>query len=681
MPPFRFVSRTVPRLVESYSYDAATGPKTRAQQYELSHKDAEFLASDARTLRGMPVNINHRPGASVGKVLKAWVDKGAMYHLGTVDDEAIKKEMRGGNLRNVSLFHVRKPLSNVELTLCALKGSRDDSGVIEIFDDVDNAALRTKIPALVAASDEELSGSACPADPDVESERVHYSRFAALVAATDTEVVALAPLYTDATQHAVLGMTSSTESMSQLPPLPLTTPAVAPPAVQEESKQQVTFQRADGTQVSFDKRTPTAEEEEAKQHRVCDELEVKLEKFEKEGVVPDDAKPDDTYEQYLMRKFGDVRIMSNAMRKRMMEQNVKQLQAAAERAEELAQLKQAHTQQAQVFSNTMTSVLNKHGHKMPLAPKFGEVEQARAMNDTQRMLTWSQGLAAATDNEVLRNDMEVQRYRAQKEAEDARARASQLQIRAEAEKRATQEAAALTARMDAMYQQQRQQRPASGSYTPTQTQAQAPPQPQQTVDPRLLRPRMLSADKYFNPHDPHREAKMQQLLRHASVPGMPGMVLMPSRQEYAKANGIAAPAQEKGVHAPRQLYTPGVFVAASDEEILSSGDTGLAAAYFNPMAVCLDKAAMHAQASNLPLHPSTATRKVWVGPGMNVPRELHDRIYNARSYQSDAPDPMRHAKETMRRSLNATLDDPSSRWPEYCFSTWQGKDKEARRRY
>lgn len=667
----RFVSRTVPRLVEKYSYDEAVGPATPAQGFELTRQDAEILASDVRTLTSMDVNVNHRPDAPVGKVVKAWVHGNSMYHLGTVHDEATKKELRAGNLRNTSLFHMRHPrLCNVELTLCALKGSRPGSGVIDIYDDdVDNAALRSKVPALVAASDEELNGYALDEKDDFESQRAHYLRYAAVAASSETLGV-VAPLFEDPSKSVLLRMTSAEAPMPDSIPVQGLPAAPAPVAAAAQAPAPaatttVAFTKSDGTAVSFEKKVPV---EGSVPPRASEELEAKMKKFEEEGAAPDDAQPGETYLEYLVRKFADSKqIPSQAMKNRILKDRLEGMKEIARVREEATKEISKLREEKQVYSNTVAPLLAKYGDRFQPGTTFGEVEQARAQNNAALLAEQAVRLSAvaASDRELFRQrtELEIQRQNATRAAEEAAARTQELRIRAAAEERETAESTALRAQMGSFWRN-----------------APAPQQQQQRTSSSSSPPQNYSANRLWNLNqelEHENPVDQQQIMNyHKKKEVRPNMVLLRTREEFARAHGIAPP--KDAMPAP---YMAGQYCAASDDEIYHTRDDHTIRAHSNPWAMGLDKISMLCARDKVSMDDclrTTRTREVYrdgdLGAGL-----FRRLLYSNEGGVGEAPNPMRHARETQLTAARELALGQRKPWPDHCIPGWRKPPQKPRR--
>lgn len=662
----RIVSRTVPHLVEAYPYDAATGPRSREESFLLTRGDAEVLANDTRTMQSMPLNLNHRPDAPVGKVAKGWVHDNSLYHLAVVHDEFTKSALRKGDLRNTSLFHVAKPrLSNVELTLCALKGSRPGSGVIDIYDDdVDNAGLRARVPGLIAASDEELNGYEPDEKDDYANERTYYSRYATVAASAEIPTVVV-PSFADAAQPAALRMSSSeilpanpAAAASVGPPAPMQTEETPSPAIgggaAAATTTTVSFTKADGSTVSFEKKVP---EEGSRPPRASDELEAKMKAFEEKGVRPDDALPDENYQDYLMRKFSDSKMIpSQAMKMRIMKDRLEGMKEKAKMRDEAAQ-------QAQVFSNAAAPLLAKYGDKFQPGTTFGEVEQARAQNNALLLAEQAARLnaVAASDHELFRQrtEMEIKRAEAIRQAEEASAHAQELRIRAAAEERETAESAALRAQMSSLYRapaaQQQPQRMNSSSSSSNNP---------------YLASRIWDLGREIEHEDPMKQQQIMSYLRGKTMAGKPNQVLLRTREEYAKANGIAPPAGSLG-----KPYVAGQYVACSDDEIFGSNNDHTIRAYTNPWSMGLDKISMTAAARGVPMDGvlrSMQTREVLRTDASNPEyRSWRRGLYSNEGGVGEAPNPMRHATASIMTAQRETMLGLRPAWPAHCLPGWQ----------
>jgi hypothetical protein len=597
----RIVTKTVAKLVPQYSYDPNTGPQNRQQSLELSREDADKLANDKRTLLSCPLNLNHRPGAPVGRVLKGWVENDGLYHCVKVFDEDTKQKLREGHFRNVSLFHTLSPhLMNLELTLCALKGSREDTGVIQIFEEDDQRS------SMVSASDDEISAEI---DPDVESERTHYKKYY-MTAASDDHLpfATTAPLFSNQSESVTIMATAA-------PTQPETAPTTVAPA-----------------------------EEEKQKHRPWDEWKAILDKFQNEGVRPSDSMENEPYDCYLLRLMhrypGNIPL---ELRERIMLSNI-------DLQNRNVQMKEEQSRLNQLRANQVSTLLAKFGHRASPSITHEAVERARRENDDAKMQEFQDRMMmiAASDAEMQPAapstpsptfEAEMRLVQARKEAAEAEQRSSEFRIRQLADERMLQDqmrkadmekkllGAYLPAPSSTSQYQPPPPRPAGVGQNPY-----SPPPPNSPAGmhrAEMTREQQLHMDgqQYFStrPNAPHpplppppqsggmavtpynqrrvvpisafsvpdggKQQWQQQMLQQRGVAGRPDSVMMRSTKEFMNAYNVKAPALAEGHRLKNNVYTAGTqWVAASDDELFASGDTVRIQAATHWMGQCMDKA-------------------------------------------------------------------------------------------
>jgi len=334
----KFCCRTVPQLVAEVppARPDMTKEESIARRMAMTRSLAEKLVQDKRSLAKMPVGFDHKQ-AVVGKAPRAYIYDNALYHIGEIDESTLLGKQVAGHLRRgeitqVSLTHVPDnpelgvKAANIELSLCTLEGARPGSGVIRIWDDdVD------KVPADSLLSEEEE-------DPEVESfERERLWYLGQLVAASlELATQAVVPEFEHPDRHVTVAMSSSSAAEPSAPP-----PSIPAP------------------------KTPSMGEL----------LEERMEKFEKHGVRPEDAKEDDTYEVYLMRAFeSSPNVISNALRERWMRMMVS-----------LAKARMDAEEQARSMSSLSESIVKKHGVRANPPFTVDEWREAERQRDTPRL--------------------------------------------------------------------------------------------------------------------------------------------------------------------------------------------------------------------------------------------------------------------------------------------------------
>lgn len=356
----RFLSRTVPKLWDAIPEKGVLSPKEH--QYAMTKATAQKLVTNKRSLNGLPVALNHRPGVFPGKVTGAYVHNDAMYHIGHIDETSsvgaeVAKLIRSGSNRNVSLTHYEPgngEALNLELSLCTLKGARDGSGIIHVWEDNELPP-----PGAVQNGEEQMDK-----EPDVEyeKERQHYMN--QLVFASEEIAELSVPQFGQSDQTVTLVMSDSSS------------PSEAPAAMVVEHQEE---------------------------KRKCDILEEKLRKFKDENIRPDDAQENETYPVYLMRVFGSGNnTISEALRRRVLEQNI----------ESMENFNQQRASYSAMTNNMLAPVLNKLGARGEQVCSSEELQEAVKRMDTPKLQDIYQQLMLVTASEEMQ---EKERQRKQQE--------------------------------------------------------------------------------------------------------------------------------------------------------------------------------------------------------------------------------------------------------------------------
>lgn len=359
----RFTCKTVPRLCDTPTpwREDLTPQEARLLHYEMTVSTAEKLLAHEPSMKGLPVALNHRPGATTGQVTGGYIFNDALYHQGYIDESTplgreVANYIREGRMTSVSLTHF--PTDNpwsLELSLCTLNGARPGSGIIEFTEDDPDTPFTPDTP-----------------DESTQRTREHYLTQRAMVMASEefqsTTVISV-PTYNSTETNTPLVVTM-TEPAPQ--PQPATTPAPAPQPQPEAEKV-----------------TPPPPQPDVSK-RESELLEEKLQEWDA-GRKPADARAEDSYSTYLMRIVAEGgNVMSSKLRERIM-RNFMESQDKARQQEEWVN----------GLANVVEPLVRKHGVRANPPISVEELREAARQRDLPRIEQYQSRLLAVQASEEM----------------------------------------------------------------------------------------------------------------------------------------------------------------------------------------------------------------------------------------------------------------------------------------
>jgi hypothetical protein len=392
----RFVCKTVPKLWDELPPEGVLSPRER--HLAMTRQTAERLIACKRSMRGLQLKLNHRPGVSPGRVLGAYIYNDALYHVAELDETTLAgaemaKSVRDGSHRQVSLTHFQRPDGrgapvNLELSLCTGNGARTGSGIIEIRDD---------IPEGVVMASAEFSGEDDDNKERDEFEREREYYLGCLVAASEDAASLSVPSYNQ--PELLTSIVLSSSAMEQTNP-----PPPSPPVAAQQ---------------------PAAPAPAVVEKRQSELLEERLARFKNDGVVPDDARPNESYFVYLMRNFSENGSMvSSAMRDRVMEELANKTEAQSSLAKQLAEQKAQYEGEISDYTRSIVEPLvRKFGSRAPVPVSLDELKEASSRLDKPRLMNMASNMMAvqASDEMAQHQQMMADRERMVRQEQEAMA--------------------------------------------------------------------------------------------------------------------------------------------------------------------------------------------------------------------------------------------------------------------
>ena len=321
-------------------------------------------------------------------MLGGYIWNDALYHLAEVDESTpigaeIAQSIREGHHRQVSLTHYQGPDGeplNLELSLCTGKGAREGSGIIEVWPD-DKPLPEGFVSASAEESDME--------EDNYRKEQQYYLNH--LVSASEEATSVVVPQFANPEASVTLVMSSSS-SPDHVAPSSTPTPLPSTPA-------------------------PVADAPAPQ--RPGDALEEKLAKFKDQGVAPDDARPGETYQLYLMRVLASGgNVMSKKLIDRVLEA---QLEAMESQQRMSQQLEEQKSDLSEYTANIVEPLVRKFGARAPTAVSVDEVREAARQLDKRRLMDIASNMMAISASDELseHRTMMADRERLLKEEREA----------------------------------------------------------------------------------------------------------------------------------------------------------------------------------------------------------------------------------------------------------------------